>query len=70
MILVPFSEKSSKTSSGVGRSKSLKGAVSTYLLTRRKTDENITKFEDAVSATMKSQYKTQRLPENSQTKPT
>ena len=52
-------ESSSKASgsSGVGRSKSLKGTVSSYLMSKRKTDGNMS-FGDLVSTAMKSRYKT------------
>ena len=52
-------ESSSKASgsSGVGRSKSLKGSVSSYLMSKRKADGNMS-FGDLVSTAMKSRYKT------------
>ena len=44
-------------SSGVARSKSLKGTVSSYLMSKRRTEGKMN-FGDLVSTAMKSRYKT------------
>ena len=44
-------------SSGVARSKSLKGTVSSYLMSKRKAEGKMN-FGDLVSTAMKSRYKT------------
>ena len=50
------SSKSSGSSSGVARSKSLKGTVSSYLMSKRKAEWKMN-FGDLVSTAMKSRYK-------------
>ena len=52
-------EKSGKASnsSGIGRSKSLRGTVSSVIQSKRRNDGRITDFGDLVSTAMKSRYK-------------